>query len=150
MHHLISSVNFVGSVRQQDDSSFGEILWRLPEGDGSCGDEDWRRLNARALQFLSSVDRESFLQSEPCAVAVRFLAEKKKASAANKKELKGGFNAGRDEASCNMRTLTETLADIASPHLIIKCWRCLFGRRHGVNTCVPEILRMRATAQKME
>ena len=93
------------------------MLWRLPEGDGSCGDVDWIRLNARALQFLSSVDRESFLQSEPCAVAARLFAEKKKARAATMSESKGGFNAGRDEASCNVRTLTGTLANIASPHL---------------------------------
>ena len=94
------SVSLVGSVRQQGDSSFSDMLWRLHEGDGSQAEADWRALNARALQSLSPREQEEFLQAEPRGV--RLFAEKKKAQVANLVEVKGGFHAGRHEAICNV------------------------------------------------
>ena len=94
------SVNLVGSVRQQNDTTFGDLLWRLHEGDGSRAAEDWRALNARAIQSLPASEKEVFQQIDP--QAVRLFAEKEKARAANLFEVKAGFRAGRYEAISNI------------------------------------------------
>ncbi|CAK0893375.1 unnamed protein product [Prorocentrum cordatum] len=78
-----------GSVRQQGDVCYADLLWRVHEGDGSSGEADWRLLNGRSMPELTSEKRSAFQGS-----AMRCYAAKKDATQANLEKIRRGFLSG--------------------------------------------------------
>ena len=62
---LIQSIDvswsLIGSVRQEGDNSYADLLWRSHEGD--FVEEDWRTLNERVEGRLPDAERASFADS---------------------------------------------------------------------------------------